>query len=509
MTRTIILALLATGSAAAIVRAQDRVAAPVRVPAPVRTPAPATAAAMRVSDDRDQHGAAATAPRGFAAASLPRSSGYYRIPYADGTDVRVSRDHNLHTPKGRYDMSGRGGSKPYRIVAAASGRIVAIEDRFSQQQDSDTAPQCNNNYVWIEHPNGEWTKYSHMTKGSTTGKAKLRVGQAVTSGQYLGDEGAVGCAGGDHLHFEVGSPRDSDPFNSVGGFLRDNSGSKRNRIARICGIPNGVFASGRDYSARATPDMIAPGAKEVARHGLPIEDYQCLFDQALAAKYAPTWIDMFDVAGKTYVNAVFRPGGGAIQAFHGLTGAQYQAQFSRWTNSGYRPILIESYLDGGVRYAVVFGKSAGPDYSAYHGLTAEQHQAKFDSLTAAGYRPKAISVVSSGGLRYTALYEKSDVGQWQARSQLTPAEYQAAFNSNAQAGRHLAYINGYNHGGGAFIAAIWTSKTAGGGKQRHGLSGAQYQSEWSSATGSGMLTQAVTGYAAGNSARYAATWRGN
>ena len=29
--------------------------------------------------------------------------------------------------------------------------------------------------------------------------------------------------------------------------------------------------------------MLAPGSKEVARHGLPIRDYQCLFDQASAA----------------------------------------------------------------------------------------------------------------------------------------------------------------------------------------------------------------------------------
>lgn len=507
MTRMLILALLATASASVVARSQERVAAPVRTPSPARTAAPATAATMAVSDDRDHRRASAPAIGGLAATALPRSSGYYRIPYADGTEVRVSRDHNLHTPKGRYDMSGRGGSKPYRIVAAASGRIVAIEDRFSLQQDSDTAAQCNNNYVWIEHPNGEWTKYSHMTKNSTTIRAKLKVGQTVKAGQYLGNEGAVGCAGGDHLHFEVGSPRATDPFNPVGGFLRDNSGSKRNRIARICGISNGVFAAGRDYSARATPDMLAQGSKEVARHGLPIADYQCLFNQATAAKYAPAWIDMFDVGGRTYVNAVFRPAAGAIQAFHGLTGAQYQAQFSKWTNAGYRPALVESYLDGGVRYAVVFRKAGGPAYSAYHGLTAAQHQAKFDSLTAAGYRPKSISVVSSGGLKYTALYEKSDVGQWQAKSQLTPAEYQAAFNSNAQAGRNLAYLNGYNHGGAPFIVAIWTSKTPGGGKQRHGLSGAQYQSEWSSASGAGMLTHAVTGYAAGDSARYAASWR--
>lgn len=441
--------------------------------------------------------------------ALPQSSGFYRIPYADGTDVRVTRDHNTHTPnKGRYDMRGTGGTKPYKIVAMADGTIVAIEDSFSEQQDSKTATQCNNNYVWIEHPNGEWTKYSHMTKGSTTGKANLKVGSKVKGGQYLGDEGAVGCAGGPHLHMEAGDPRANNPITTVGGFLQDNKGSKRNRVVRVCGVPNGVLAANQTYKARAVPGMLTPGSKEVARHGLPIADYQCLFNQAIAAKYEPVWLNMFNAGGKTFVNATFRPAsGGKFQSYHGLTAEQYQTQFDNWTKQGYRPVVVESYLDKGVRYAVVFKQGPGPAYSAYHGLTAEQHQAKLDSLTAQGFLPVSISVVSSGGRKYTGLYHKADVGTWQLKSQLTPAEYQTFFNSNAQAGRRVAYLNAYNHGGAPFIVAIWTSKTPTGGKQRHGLTGSQYQTEWSSAMSGGLLTRAVAGYEAGGSARYAASWR--
>jgi murein DD-endopeptidase MepM/ murein hydrolase activator NlpD len=401
-----------------------------------------------------------------------------------------------------------GGSKPYKIVAAASGTIIAIEDGFSEQQDSDTATQCNNNYVWIEHPNGEWTKYSHMTKGSTTGKAGLKVGDKVKAGQYPGDEGAVGCAGGVHLHFEGARVAATDPITTVGGFVTDNAGSKRNRITRICGIPGGVCDGGETYTARAVPDMLAPGAKEVVRHGLPIRDYQCLFDQAVAANYEPVWLDLYDAGGDAYVNAIFRPRtGGSFQAYHGLTGAQYQEKFDTWTKQGYRPVIVESYLDSGVRYAVVFKKANGPAYSAYHGLTAEQHQAKMDSLTAQGYRPVALSVVSSGGRKYTGLYLKTDVGSWQAKSKLTPAQYQTLYDENALAGRRVAYLNAYNHDGEPYLVAIWTSKTPAGGKQRHGLTGAQYQAEWSSAIDGGMLTRGVTGYDAAGSARFAASWR--
>lgn len=444
-----------------------------------------------------------------AADPLKHSRGYYRIPYADGTNVKINRDHNSHTPRGRYDMVGTGGSKPYRIAAAAPGRIVAIEDSFSERQDSSTAKQCNNNYVWIEHPNGEWTKYSHMVKNSTTGKAKLKVGDKVKAGQYLGDEGDVGCAGGDHLHFEVGEPRDTDPFTTVGGFLRDNDDSKRNRIARICSIPGGIFTAGRTHAARSVPGMMTPGAKEVARHGLPIRDYQCLFDQAVSANYEPVAIDMFDVDGETYVNAIFRTKtAGDFRAFHGLTGAAYQAEFNNWKAKDYRPTLIESYLDNGVRYAVVFKKIVGPEYVAYHGLSAAEHQDRVDDLTGSkGFRPVSVSVVSSGGRKYTALYEKANVGGWQLKSQLTPAEYQELYNSNKSVGRNVAYLNAYVHDGAPFIVAIWNSATPGGGKQRHGMTGAAYQDEWESALGAGMLTRTVAGYATGGNRTYAASWR--
>jgi murein DD-endopeptidase MepM/ murein hydrolase activator NlpD len=95
-------------------------------------------------------------------AAQEKSKGVYRIPYDDGVTVKVTNDHLKHNPPGRIDMHGDGGSKPYKIVAAADGRIRFIVDNFSKQIDSSSGEPCTNNYVWIEHSNGEWTKYSHM-----------------------------------------------------------------------------------------------------------------------------------------------------------------------------------------------------------------------------------------------------------------------------------------------------------------------------------------------------------
>jgi hypothetical protein len=447
------------------------------------------------------------AAAGLSAQALQESAGVYRIPYADGTEVRVTNDHVDHNPRGRIDMSGRGGKEPYRIVAAADGTIRFIVDNFSERQKSGDGVTCNNNYVWIEHANGEWTKYSHMRQNSTTTKAKLKVGDTVKAGTYLGDEGDVGCATGPHLHFEVGVPRATNPITTSGGFLQDNDNSNRNRIPRICSIPNQRFVSGTNYEARAVPGNLTPGGQEVARHGLPLRDWQCQFDQARNAQYEPVWVDVFNVGSNAYVNAVFRPQTVQFRAFHGLTGDQYQARFDTAKKDGFRPAIVESYLDNGVRYLAIFRKAGGPEYRAYHGRDADFHQARMDEWTKKdGFVPVSISVVSSGGRQYTALYEKKSIGSLQARSQLTPAEYQAFYDTNKKAGRHIAYLNGYRHGGQPQIVAIASSTTPAGGKQRHGLTGTQYQTEWESARKANLLTRSVAGYDDGG-ARYAASWR--
>jgi len=106
------------------------------------------------------------------------SAGTYRIPYAEGTRVRVSRDARTHTPPGRLDLVGVGAAR-YRVVAAAPGIVRYVVDEFSERQDSRTAVPCNNNYVWLEHANGEWTKYSHLRTHSARRDAGLKVGDSV------------------------------------------------------------------------------------------------------------------------------------------------------------------------------------------------------------------------------------------------------------------------------------------------------------------------------------------
>lgn len=177
-----------------------------------------------------------------------QSQGLYRLPFADGTHVKVFDDFATHRPRGRVDIYAVDGTEPYRVVAAAAGRIMAIQDGYREQQSGRPADQCHNNYVWIAHQNGEWTNYSHLAYHSVTVSADLKVGDEVKAGQYLGDEGDVGCAMLKHVHFEVAIPDRLSPIDS-GGFLNDNEDGKRELNPRFCGVPGVNAVKGQTYTA--------------------------------------------------------------------------------------------------------------------------------------------------------------------------------------------------------------------------------------------------------------------
>jgi len=78
----------------------------------------------------------------------------------------------------------------------------------------------------------------------------LKVGDTVKAGQYIGDEGAVGCAMLSHAHFEVGVPDSKMPIDED-GFLTDNADAKRELNPRFCN-ESGQFVT-KDSEYRAGP----------------------------------------------------------------------------------------------------------------------------------------------------------------------------------------------------------------------------------------------------------------
>ena len=174
------------------------------------------------------------------------SAGIYRIPFMDGAIVEIGNDHIHHCPRGRIDMNGT--VEGFHIAAAADGWIRAIVDDHTEKCDCDNGESCSNNYVWIEHPNGEWTKYTHMQTGSVSDAGRFE-DEWVTAGTDLGIEGDVGCASGLHLHFEVAVPVDTNTliFSEDGGYI--DSDWAENLIPVICDISGNIFEDGESYFA--------------------------------------------------------------------------------------------------------------------------------------------------------------------------------------------------------------------------------------------------------------------
>lgn len=88
-----------------------------------------------------------------------------------------------------------------RVVAAAAGKVVSVEDKYDDNPlntPSTTAPKQGNNVV-IDHGSGEFSMYAHLKRGSVMVKA----GDAVKSGQQLGEVGNSGNSPIPHLHFHL------------------------------------------------------------------------------------------------------------------------------------------------------------------------------------------------------------------------------------------------------------------------------------------------------------------
>jgi Peptidase family M23 len=192
------------------------------------------------------------------------SNGLYRIGYQDNTPVSVVSDVYTHSPLGKYDIV-TDANDPY-IVAAADGWIRWIEEEYDEAcyMVINGEVHCcweHNNYIVIEHPNGEWSQYTHIQQWSASDLG-LEVNDWVTAGQPIGIEGEVGCASEDHLHLEISRPFDpAFPFDTVGGFL-NNLGEML--IPVVCGIqPHSPWLTHGDMRISGPCNDNCPAAFEV------------------------------------------------------------------------------------------------------------------------------------------------------------------------------------------------------------------------------------------------------
>jgi hypothetical protein len=254
------------------------------------------------------------------------SQNIYRVPYAAGTTIAVGSDHLSHSPQGRYDMSGYGNGSScsinYPIVAAAEGIIRRIQDANNVKPPT-CDPDCQdfNNYVWIEHANGEWSKYSHMKQFSTTVDAGLQVGDQVCAGTFLGYECEIGQASGPHLHFEVRRPLNPSniQISFLGGFM-DNA---NHLIPVINSLSKHCFDGGDNITASS--------GNACTNTNISIGAAQAFGNNIIKIYMATTNISMEAVSAVTYQNGSngLMQAGNAVtltSGFTALAGSSFEAR---------------------------------------------------------------------------------------------------------------------------------------------------------------------------------------
>ena len=98
-----------------------------------------------------------------------------------------------------WDVANYGGTP---IYATASG---TVRDIFTGRTPGDKTqgplPGRTGNSVHINHPNSLFSYYGHLTK------VLVSKGQKISCGQLVGTMGTTGNSTGNHLHFEIHSPR--------------------------------------------------------------------------------------------------------------------------------------------------------------------------------------------------------------------------------------------------------------------------------------------------------------
>ena len=119
-------------------------------------------------------------PATVAAAAVPRDQWVDPLPTGGVTSCFGPRWGRLHAG---VDLAAPHGTP---IVAAGAGAVVTagVEGGYG-------------NAVLIDHGNGYLTHYGHLSA------ITVQVGQRVSTGEHIGDEGSTGHSTGPHLHFEV------------------------------------------------------------------------------------------------------------------------------------------------------------------------------------------------------------------------------------------------------------------------------------------------------------------
>lgn len=250
----------------------------------------------------------------------------------------------------------------------------------------------------------------------------------------------------------------------------------------------------------------------VAKHGLDSGEYQTLFNSLSQQQYRLIYISGYTVNSEERFAVLFEKSSGPAQLCrHGMTSSQYQQQFNTASDQGYRLVLVNGYTSGGIdKYVAIWDKPTGrvAPWAAKHGMTSAQYQSAVNTYVEDGYRVKHVSGYAIGNeARYAAIFEKPTTSPpWVARHGLTAAQYQTEFNTQTNAGYVPVLVCGYGVNNVDYYAAIFEKKASDPWKARHGMTSSAYQAEFTNNRYQGYRLKVISACTKNNVDYYAAIW---
>lgn len=136
----------------------------------------------------------------------------YSLPYKINTSQQVTQGFNgKFSHKGNSQYAIDFGLKVGTRIYASRGGIVVLIKSDGSLHGTQEKHKKEANYITIKHSDGTYAKYAHLKKGGV----KVKVGQKVSQGEFIGYSGNTGYTNGPHLHMVVFTGKDYKSRKSI------------------------------------------------------------------------------------------------------------------------------------------------------------------------------------------------------------------------------------------------------------------------------------------------------
>ena len=223
-----------------------------------------------------------------------------------------------------------------------------------------------------------------------------------------------------------------------------------------------------------------------------------------------------DPGNPLYAAVWVQRGGPAWEAVHGVDSNGYQSFFNNWTAKGYVPVLVSATgtISNAV-FAAVFEQGISGPWFARHGMTSgpAANAGTFqneNSVAAAGKMIlRSVAIYGTAvDRRYAAVWHPNPgYVKWHAHPSDTGASYQVVFNAETQLpGFQLnAYRPAYVAvSGDVMYCSVFKDDVVGAWVARHGMTGADYQTEFNQQVANGFYPICTQGGGTTSAPVYAA-----